>query len=653
MIADSPNISGSASGDAGRLSLVQDVMSVLLSRGELSKSEIMELWDLDHERYEELKPRILQGRLVVPGPKGKGGFQARFAKRAATTKEEAQGCEIFEAAWQNNTVDRLRELLAHKELEDLLGDLVYTVRRARIHMEGVDRRGTKSELAAALVIQHDIDLFRDAQIRKMIAKKCKVAFPKRWHPGKDTAIRFSEDVGFPSELAGIPSEDAQPDFEYLEGRLELKPLADFQREVQQSVIDVLGKANGKAIVTLPTGAGKTRVAVDSIRDWLTEHWEENPTGVGNTVLWLAHTEELCEQAYSCFRDVWQASTAVCPLLLFRFWGKYTQDLVQHRETLQNMLSRPTLLISTPHRIVNLLGDKVAGGSQLIEDIRKTAGLILIDEAHRAAAPTYKSILTEFTGDTNVTVLGLTATPFRHEYAAQDPEAGARQLQQLFEQIIEPIRTLGEDPRLALQQKGYLAKPVWESVETNTLLKAPHVEDASNLTLEDIGKIDNALKIRADNPTRRMAILDHILPTCRSTDTQILYFGPTVLDAECMAFLLRQRGVSASFVSGETRDVTRRRVVKDFKDQKIKVLCNCEVLTTGFDAPKVTHVVMGRPTVSQVLYEQMLGRGLRGPRFGGTETCVIIDCEDNYRSDRPRLGYQLFRDVWGKRTKSRT
>jgi DNA repair protein RadD len=44
--------------------------------------------------------------------------------------------------------------------------------------------------------------------------------------------------------------------------------------------------------------------------------------------------------------------------------------------------------------------------------------------------------------------------------------------------------------------------------------------------------------------------------------------------------------------------------------------------------------MARPTVSQVLYEQMIGRGLRGPKFGGTATCVIIDLEDKYRSERP-------------------
>jgi superfamily II DNA or RNA helicase len=113
----------------------------------------------------------------------------------------------------------------------------------------------------------------------------------------------------------------------------------------------------------------------------------------------------------------------------------------------------------------------------------------------------------------------------------------------------------------------------------------------------------------------------------------------------MAYLLRRHGIPAAVISGETRDVTRRQVVADFKQKIIRVLCNCNVLTTGFDAPKVTHVVMARPTVSRVLYEQILGRGLRGPQFGGTETCTILDCKDNFKGERPPLGYEAFRRVW--------
>jgi superfamily II DNA or RNA helicase len=148
----------------------------------------------------------------------------------------------------------------------------------------------------------------------------------------------------------------------------------------------------------------------------------------------------------------------------------------------------------------------------------------------------------------------------------------------------------------------------------------------------------------------MAIFRHILPLAKDAANSILYFGPSVGDAECMAFLLRAEGVPACVISGETRSPTRRLVVNEFKQGKIRVLCNCEVLTTGFDAPRVSHVVMARPTVSRVLYEQMVGRALRGPKFGGTETCVIMDCEDNFKGEKPQLGYESFRHVWERETR---
>ena len=203
----------------------------------------------------------------------------------------------------------------------------------------------------------------------------------------------------------------------------------------------------------------------------------------------------------------------------------------------------------------------------------------------------------------------------------------------------------------MQDRGYLARPIWQSIPTKTLLRPPPLQDLFELSEDDIEKIDYALKIRADNSTRRLTVLNALLPICRDPNAKILYFGPTVLDAECMAFLLRQQGTSSAFISGATRDVTRRQMIDDFKHGDVKVLCNCEVLTTGFDAPKVTHVIMARPTISQVLYEQMVGRGLRGPKFGGTEACVIVDCEDNYKANRPVLGYQRFREVWDRKRRS--
>jgi hypothetical protein len=312
---------------------VVDIIKMILDRGELSKDDIRLLWDVSEEDYEVLKGRLSKEKLIEPGPKGKGGFVARFNKRPKSTTEELESKRVeFETPSEEAAAERLRELLSHQDFEDLLGGpLVYTIRKARQALTGEDRRGSKAELAAALLTKLGIDLFADTNVRELVAKRAKVPYPRRWHPGKGAALGFVTSTAFPTDYAGIPAEETPPDFEYLEGRIDLAALQDFQVEVQRKLREVINAPSGRAIVTLPTGAGKTRVAVDTIRDWLSARYAESRTGHGNVVLWLAHTDELCEQAYACFREVWQASSAVCPLLLFRFWGGYTRDLQKHEE----------------------------------------------------------------------------------------------------------------------------------------------------------------------------------------------------------------------------------------------------------------------------------------------------------------------------------
>ena len=624
----------------GRSLPTHDIISLILDRGRLSKDDIRLMWNLSEEEYALLKSHLEDEKLIEPGPRRTGGFIARFAKRPNQKPDAEIAAPSFKSEHEKNAADRLAELLSHPELEELLGDLVYTIRRARLRLTGEDRRGSKGELAAALLTKHGIDLFCDTDVRTLIAKRAKAKYPNRWHAGKGTAIKFVEAAGFPIEYAGIPAEEPPDDFEYLEGRVDLHALQDFQVEVQRKLLSVLETRAGRAIVTLPTGGGKTRVAVDTIRDWLTTRYRQAATGNGNVVLWLAHTEELCEQATLCFREVWQGSSNVCPMLLFRFWGGFTREL-------QTMYQRPVVLVSTPQRLLNLIDAKIASSEPILAALMQLVGMIVIDEAHRAAAPIYRRIIAHFGASEQApAVVGLTATPFRSEYSPDDPTRGTLELKDLFKTIIEPIEVLGEDPRKTLQEREYLARPIFELIKTETRLKTPEGVNVDNPTDEDIEKIDYALKLRADKPERRLVALDRIVELCRDPASLVIYFGPTVQDAECMAFLLRQHGIEAAFVSGDTRNVSRRKVIGDFKAGRVQVLCNCEVLTTGFDAPKVTHVIMARPTVSQVLYEQMVGRGLRGPRFGGTATCHIVDLEDNYRSERPELGYKRFRELWG-------
>lgn len=632
--------------ETGKSLPTHEIKQMILDRGRLSKDDILRLWSLSEDDYARLKQDLDGEKLIELGPRRIGGFTARFNNRPASVVDGEVPEPTFRAEHERVASARLVELLSHADLEELLGDLVYTIRRARMRQTGHDRRGSKPELAAALLTQHGIDLFTNVEVRQLVAKRARVKPPGRWHSGKASALRFVESAGFPAEFAGIPAEEPPDDFEYLEGRVDLHALQDFQLEVQKKLLDVLENRAGRAIVTLPTGGGKTRVAVDTIRDWLTSRYRIAASGSGNTVLWLAHTDELCEQATLCFREVWQGSSNVCPVLLFRFWGGYTRDLEEHRETLSTLAQRPAVLVSTPQRLRNLMEGKIANGAPILQALMQLVGLIVIDEAHRAAAPTYQQIITHFSQAAHEpAIVGLTATPFRHEYAINDPVAGTLELRELFRTIIEPIDVLGEDPRATLQERGYLARPLFDVIKTETRLKPPEGIDLDNITAETIERIDYALKLRADKPDRRLVILERVVELCADPSALVIYFGPTVQDAECMAFLLRQQSIEAAFVSGETRDVSRRKIIGDFKSGRTQVLCNCEVLTTGFDAPKVTHVVMARPTVSQVLYEQMVGRGLRGPRFGGTATCHVVDLEDNYRSERPELGYKRFRALW--------
>ena len=636
--------------------LAAQVLQLLEETGELSKAEIESRFACTEDEYDQLKRDLRGVSGVEPGEKKTGGFRMRGPRRSGNDSDVIGG-PVQLSTWERNAVERLEALLTYGDLEELLGRrMEWTLRVLRKQLTGEDRRSTKGELAAALVVKHGTELFQDGAVRERVYKRIKaerarqglpsIEYPKRWHPGKNSAAAFVTASEFPNELIGVPSDERPPDFEFLEGHVELGPLQPFQREVLDKALTVLTTPGNRAIVTLPTGAGKTRTAVEALQQWLTTRHRNRPDHPRQAILWLAHTEELCEQAYASFRQVWESATNVCPLHLFRFWGDYTSDLVRHRDTLRQALVSPSAFISTPHRFANLIAERTEGGAIAVAGLRNAAGALVVDEAHRAAAPTYSDILRLFGVAEGPAILGLTATPFRMEYM-DDGGEGTRELLSLFSNIvIEPLETLGQDPRVALQEQGVLARPIMETLETTTRLNLPPGTSSEEPDEAAVEKIDYKLKLDADRAQRRVLILRRLLDICRENpEHSVLYFGPTVADAEQMAFLLRQHGHSSAVVSGTTREASRRSLISEFRRGRIRVLCNCEVLTTGFDAPRVTHIVVGRPTVSQVLYEQMVGRGLRGPQFGGTEHCVIVNCEDDYRDQRPHLGYVGWKHVW--------
>ena len=619
--------------------MLEDIHGYCIEHKSFYKNEILLTYGISEEHYSALKDEVLSRfRDLEAGPHKMGGFQLKARRYKETTEDEGfnAGPQI---AWEVETVKILSQRVQYNHLEEMLGPLKGALRAYRQEIYGEDRRGSKEELAHALMAAFGQDLLQDSERRKIIGKALGVKskdIPARWIAGRAIPRRFVEAAKLPKVLAGVPCNEREEDIEILEGQAQLPPLEEFQKEVKRKALRISKEPGSRAIVSLPTGAGKTRVAVETIRDYIAEQKGEN-----FTVVWLAHTEELCEQAAQSFREVWHASSHSPITELVRFWGRYTRDVTSHDFNDVLYSPEPQILISTPQRLLNFLKTDTSFNHKLTKGFIFDAKLIVIDEAHRAAAPTYRELIDRISAkpDSKPVVIGLTATPYRGEYHPTEPSKGTEDLREIFGSLITPEETLKWPFYRSLQEMGILSHADHREFLTNISIKLPdNLSDAY---------MDIVLRIKTDRNKRRMAILPEVVKAAKAEDSSVLYFGPSVEDAAAMTFLLRKEGILAASVFGSTNTGTRQRVIEDFRAKRIKVLCNCEVLTTGFDAPRVTHVVMARPTVSQVLYEQMIGRGLRGARFGGTERVEIIDCIDKYTANKPFLGYDQHFKVWGK------
>ena len=113
----------------------------------------------------------------------------------------------------------------------------------------------------------------------------------------------------------------------------------------------------------------------------------------------------------------------------------------------------------------------------------------------------------------------------------------------------------------------------------------------------------------------------------------------------MSAILSIEGIKNSLVIGDMETQEREQAIADFKTNKVGVIINFGVLTTGFDSTNIKCVFIARPTKSVVLYSQMIGRGLRGPQMGGNEECLLIDVKDNLLSFNENGAFNHFGNYW--------
>ena len=348
------------------------------------------------------------------------------------------------------------------------------------------------------------------------------------------------------------------------------------RDYQQRTIDELyawwGKyPDGYPCCVLPPGSGKSWIIAGLCADML-QSWPDV------RILILSHVREIIEQDAEKMRMVWPGA----PM------GIYSAGLRKKQ------LGEPITIaaIQSVRNKAHLLGH---------------TDLIIVDESHLVGHKDeggYRTLINDLVAiNPNLRVMGLTASPWRlgHGLITDAPAIFTAPL-------IEPV-SIEE-----LMHKGHLS-PL-RSKLTNTRLSTEGVHKRGG------DFIESELQAMVNTPMQNEGVVQEVIRLGRDRQSW-LFFCAGVEHAMAIRDVLRENGITAECVTGETPKGERDRILADFKDKKIRAVTNANVLTTGTDIPDIDLIALLRATLSPALYTQMVGRGTR-LKTTGAKDCLILD-----------------------------
>lgn len=401
------------------------------------------------------------------------------------------------------------------------------------------------------------------------------------------------------------------------------PLYDYQERISKAVFENFKQGKNRQLVHLPTGAGKTRTAINIAA----EHLRESPS---NLVLWLADREELCTQAFLEFKKAWSAlgNREVTA------YGFYSDS----NESLGGIDSG--FVVAGLHKFLSIRRSESRQRQLLYSELFKNVTLVIFDEAHKAVAPEFRKVIEDFVGlgEFKSLLLGLTATPGR-SFSVDGMTAEDKLLSDFFDGNKVSMSVPGYlSPIEYLVEKGYLAKAKFESLryDQSGVLAYELVDSGGPQTM----------KVLANSESRNKKIIDAIKNEC-DAGASVIVFACTVDHAIGLAATLSLMGIKAASIdSNFDTSESRRLKIRQYKKGDIQVLTNFNVLTAGFDAPITSVAVIAKPMNSLVQYLQMAGRAMRGYESGGNKDCKIYTVMDEIPQFKSvSLGFSHWNDMW--------
>jgi superfamily II DNA or RNA helicase len=344
-------------------------------------------------------------------------------------------------------------------------------------------------------------------------------------------------------------------------------LRDYQERALANIETAEREGVRRPLVVHPTGTGKTVVlsaAVDRRQD-------------RGRALIMVHRDELAQQTIE--KIGWQAPELSTGLV----------------KASSNQVGAKVVITSVQ------TGSREDRLEQIVASQEKYGpfGTIVVDEAHHAPAPTWTRMLMGL-GAFNPygpLAIGFTATPERDNGKTLG----------VWERVVDFMSI-----REAIY-KNYLV-PILPAVVVETGMDMRNVRKTGG----DYSDGDLGRELEDSGAITQMA--DAVL--AHAADRKGVAFLPTVRTSELLAAALRARGIKAEHVDGTTEAEERKAILRRLKTGETQWVCNCAVLTEGFDEPSIDCVLVGRPTKFHGLYVQMVGRGTR--LHPGKKNLLVID-----------------------------
>lgn len=344
--------------------------------------------------------------------------------------------------------------------------------------------------------------------------------------------------------------------------LKLRP---YQQTAVDKIVAGLQEMLARLLFQMPTGSGKTEVAIGTIGKILSERPDAR-------FIFLAHRDVLVKQTAERLR----AAGVTARAAIGNQWPRNAPVPME------------TVIVTTPTILRNRLA---------LEGLTGTWYLI-VDEAHHAPAATWAEIISAFPGP----VVGLTATPWRL--------AKKEGFDHIFTDLIC-------GPQVSeLVEAGYLSDP---------LVVAAKADDKIHGGPTNRGDYtQSGIMERNDNMILTERAIEWWL-ACTGGETQTIFYAVTKGHARRLTELLQNCGVGARAILDDTPEHERDEIVADFRAKRHRALVSVTVMTEGADFPEADCIVMLRPTKSLALFLQMVGRAMRR---NGDARALILDATNN-------------------------